>query len=739
MTISTFLSDRNTALSSMRYDPRFQAGARSDTFDLTSIWRLLRRRIVLIGVLTTVLMVPSIGVISELKPSYHAESRLIIHRPLATTLGETDPARNGALDLVSEIERLLSKSAAERVIRELRLDERPEFNPALRKASLIGMAREWLRGLVTREKPPSPPPESVDAIIPEYYQALRVWRDGQGDVIQIGFTANDPQLAAAAPNRLISIYLEERKDSVRYRLDAAEDWLKQRIVEQQNRVNQARNAADRYQQTMSLTAKEDSQEEQIKSIMSLSERQTKIDQKRAEINLTISTLTTAADAAFALKDDAIPESLGLMQRDYRAQLQSLDRLLETHDNTAEAVIDLRAKISRSRRVVALAVGQYLQTLRARLATLDQDEDAVRSAVAIAQERRSSTAMAQADLDRQQRTVDREQTALDMFEGQRRALAAQALLPGAEVEVLSPAAVPLAAQGRGRLFYLLGALLTSVSIGATAAFVVEMLDRTVRSFDQLSGMARTVRAGFIPRSTRKDRTNPAMLAGSVRYGMFGESIRAVVMSLKQSNGGTLPASIVVTSAHSGDGKSFVARSLAIEIAAAGRSVLLVDGDLRHGNLDRFFVSGHRPGLNEFLSGQAAVRDIVHRDHASGIEFIRAGSPGLHQRADLSHLAQIMDNARARDQIIIFDSAPVLASTDTLQLSALAAQTLLVVRWARTTVRAVEFSVQLLQAARDADVLVAINGVEPEKHARYHFSDSELFVRSLMKYHNDRPSS
>ena len=126
-----------------------------------------------------------------------------------------------------------------------------------------------------------------------------MWRDGQSDVIQIGFDASDPELAAAVPNRLISIYLEERKDSFRGRLDAAEEWIRQRIAEQQDRAKAARDAADKYQETMGVVSNDDAQGEQIKSIMELSDRQTKIEQSRAEVKAAISTLEAADDASLA--------------------------------------------------------------------------------------------------------------------------------------------------------------------------------------------------------------------------------------------------------------------------------------------------------------------------------------------------------------------------------------------------------------------------------------------------------
>ncbi|WP_092753044.1 GumC family protein [Rhizobium aethiopicum] len=731
MTISTVPPDRNSSLSSMRYDPRFQVETRSDDLDLTSGLRLIRRRMVMIVTIVMLLMTAAAIVVSGLKPTFHAESRLIIHTPLATKLGTEESGRSDPLDATSETERLLSRSIAERVIRDLRLDDWPEFNPALQETSLIDRIRGMLRGWVDREKPSSPIRNSIEPIIPKYYKALRVWRDGQGDVIQIGFDASDPELAAAVPNRLISIYLEERKDSLRGRLDAAEEWILLRIDEQKRRAKAARDAADDYQKIMDVVSNDDDQVEQIKSIMELSERQAKIEQSRVEARATISMLEAADDPSLALQNMVIPDSIAAMQRELRAQEQDLERLLETYGNTAEAVVDMRAKILKSRTDLGLAVDRYLKSIRAKLAALDHEDDALRSALAAAHEKRTRSALAQTELARLQRMAEKEQTALDKLDEQRRGLAAQAMLPGAELEVLSPAAVPLAPQGRGRLFYLVGALLASISIAVTAAFVVEMLDKSVRSFDQMAGMSRIVPAGFIPRLKWKDRRDPSMLFGPIQVGMFDEAIRSVMTSLKQSNGGKLPNSIVVTSAHSGEGKSLVARSLAIDLAADGIPVLLVDGDLRRGNLDSFFNSELKQGFNEFLCGQAGIRDIIHH-HPSGIDFIPAGNASLHRFARLTDAADIIARAASMGQIVIFDSAPVLASADTMYLTALAERTLVVVRWGKTSRRAVEFCLHQLKSTR-AEIAVAINNVVPNKHAKYNFSDSELFVKSLRKYH------
>ncbi|ACI59314.1 uncharacterized protein involved in exopolysaccharide biosynthesis/Mrp family chromosome partitioning ATPase [Rhizobium leguminosarum] len=730
MTISTLPPDRNLPISPMRYDPRFQVETKADNFDLASVFGLIRRRMVVIITITVLLMVPAVTTISGLKPTYQAWARLIVHQPLATSLGGDDTSRGDALDVKSETERLLSRSIAERVVREMRLNMQPEFNPALRKVSFIQRIRAKLRSLFDTKKPALAVGDGIDATIPEYYQALGVWHEDKSEVIQISFTASDAELAAAVPNRLVSIYLDERKGSVSGRLVLAEEWIRQRITEQQVRADIARDAARNYQESMDIVSKEDAQDERIKTLLELTGREGKIEESRVEVKATISALEATDNASVAVQNTIVPDSITSKQRDLHAQEQDLARLLETYDGNAEAVVDLRNKIEQSRIDLDLATKQYLQAMRAKLAALEHEANAVQSILAVAQEKRTRDALAQNELTRLQRIAEKEQAALDKLEDQRRDLAAKAMLPGAELEVFSPASVPLVSQGRGRLSYLIGALLAAISAAVTAAFVVEMWDRSVRSFDQLAGIARTIPAGLIPRLARSE--NSKTMFAHMPVPMFDEAIRTVVLSLKQSNGGKLPNSIVVTSAHSGDGKSLVARSLAMELAAAAIPVLLVDGDLRRGKLDAFFRSGVMCGLNEFLNGQADFRDIVYH-HPSGIDFIPSGKFSLQRRVRPNGLAEIIEMAVAAGQIVIFDSAPVLASADTVHLTSLAERTLAIVRWGKTSRRAVEFSLQQMKSSRNSEIIVAINNVNPEKHALYNFSDSELFSKSLMKYY------
>jgi uncharacterized protein involved in exopolysaccharide biosynthesis/Mrp family chromosome partitioning ATPase len=699
-----------------------------DDFDMLSGFRLIRRRIVMIVVVSALVTLAAIPVILGLKPVYHAESRLMIHSPLASTLDATEASQGDVLNITSETERLLSRSVSERVIHDLHLADREEFNPALRKSSVIAKLRGMLRSLVSGgDGKAGQPTPAIERIIPEYYGALNVRRDG--DVIQIGFNSQDAELAAAVPNAVLGVYLDERKASVQGRSNSAEGWIRLRIVEQQARVNAARDAVAKYRQGVG-TVSTDAQAEQIRSVGELNDKLAQIRQSRTEVAATIAALETGNDAA--IQKIVVPDSVGALQRDLRAQNKELDQLLQIYGDNADEVIGLREKILKSRTDLDFETDRFLQSQRAKLMVFDRQERSVQSALAVGREQLSRSAPAQTELTRLLRVADTEQAALDKLEDQSRTLMAQAALPAVEVEVLSPAGIPLQPQGRGRLFYLIGAMFAALTVAVTAAFVREMMDKSVRSHEQLEGIPDIAPAGLLPVLSERAGKNLPMVFGHSEGGMFAEAVRSVTMALKQANGGKFPSSLVVTSAHSGEGKTLVARSLAIELVASGHRVLLVDGDLRCGDMGSLFKSGVRVGLNEFLTGQAELAEVIYHHANSGIDFIPRGNPSLSKRPHLLDMLEIVKMAKANGQYLIFDSASILASTDTAHLAGLVDRTLLVVQWAKTSRRAVEYAAQRLQSVKRSEILVAINNVDPKKHVLYGFRDSEIFCEYPQKH-------
>ena len=159
----------------------------------------------------------------------------------------------------------------------------------------------------------------------------------------------------------------------------------------------------------------------------------------------------------------------------------------------------------------------------------------------------------------------------------------------------------------------------------------------------------------------------------------------------------PRIFVVTSAVPSEGKTTVAANLAVALAFANARTLLVDADLRRGNLHKTFETDNSKGLSELLQSDLSVDDFIHKTGVDCLDFIPCGKfpdrPGellLSKRVD-----DILSVLRERYDFVIFDSAPILAADDTTSFAAKADAVLFTVFSGLTQVRQVKATIERLE--------------------------------------------
>ncbi len=157
-------------------------------------------------------------------------------------------------------------------------------------------------------------------------------------------------------------------------------------------------------------------------------------------------------------------------------------------------------------------------------------------------------------------------------------------------------------------------------------------------------------------------------------------------------------LLISSGLPSEGKSFVAANLAMSLARNSvNNILLIDADLRRPTLHGLLGAPSEPGLSEYLSGTAELKDVMQRDRSaraadsttegsvSNLTFIPAGKCG-------DNSSELVANHRIEDLIaaasplfdwIVIDSPPVLAVTDAVELAHAADAVLLIARGAQTT--------------------------------------------------------
>jgi len=179
-------------------------------------------------------------------------------------------------------------------------------------------------------------------------------------------------------------------------------------------------------------------------------------------------------------------------------------------------------------------------------------------------------------------------------------------------------------------------------------------------------------------------------------------------------------IMVTSAVAGEGKSFTSINLAMSIAAElDHTVMLVDADLARPSLPRMLGVSEGPGLLDLLLGTAEMSDVLLRTNIEKLTFLRSGTP--HPRATellaSDALRRLLDDMSERysDRIIIFDSPPLLLTTEARTLAMYMGQIVFVVRAGKTLQSAVQHALATIEACPVKMML--LNQTRVEKHGVY----------------------
>ena len=226
-------------------------------------------------------------------------------------------------------------------------------------------------------------------------------------------------------------------------------------------------------------------------------------------------------------------------------------------------------------------------------------------------------------------------------------------------------------------------------------------------------------------TQNDPKNPA-----------AEAYRVIRTSVQFAQAGKELKTIAITSCTPNEGKSMTIANLAIVLTQAGKSVLIMDCDMRNPTVHKNFNLSNKVGLSSCISMGTAVADAVQETGIEGLDALTAGviPPNPSELLGSERMKNLLQRAKEQYDYVLIDTPPVMPVTDALIVSRFVDGMILVIASAEVKVEmARDVKNQLVNAG--ANILgIVLNKVRSEHHGYgygyyyYYGNDGEKHKKS-----------
>lgn len=543
----------------------------------------------------------------------------------------------------------------------------------------------------------------------------------EGNFISVELRGSDPVVVTRALNRLLDEFVGVAADLKRYKLAETSKVLREQLDQVGDQLRTAEQSLESYRTRIITLPSENA----APIAPGLSQTQPQVLTEYFENKLRAETLRREREALEALAargDQLLPEQLlaiGAVANspDIRASIEELTRaegelrtLRQRYTDEAKQVQDVQARIASLRsRVLPQQTRQLAQALRGQEQAL---AGVVASRSRELQEIPSRTITEQR-LERERSTLATLYTDLQQrFQTAR--LEEASAIP--DVKILDRAVQPEKPTTDQAPRIIAMALLASLALSIGLAVLLDRFDKRVRYPNQVTKELGLPILGAIPaiRRVKQKEQDPEEASQVI------EAFRAVRLNLAHVYGQDSSVLLTITSPGAGDGKSLVSSNLALSFAEAGYRTLLIDGDIRRGELHRVFDVDRRPGLLDFLAGNAKLDDVVRPTSHPLLSVIPCGVR-LHHGPELlgsRTMQDTMQTLRQRFGAIIIDSPPLAAGIDPFVLGAATGNLVLVLRSGETDRQMAEAKLKLVDRLPIRLLGAVLNDVQTEGVYKYY---------------------
>jgi capsular exopolysaccharide synthesis family protein len=666
------------------------------TSDLREVWRVLVRRRWLI-LATIVLLTGSAGVlVTVLSPRYSAEAVLMVGDQQPRMLDLQAVVAGTDTELIeSEVQILRSRHIAHLVIDKLQLLSDPAFSGEGQRTHWWQRAAAWVASVVKPKPPLSSQQGATQAVtdaapaenarqshaIDALLKRLDVSSKGRSRVVSVTFEAADPKTAAAVANAVVDTYIEDGLDNKLKATVQANEWLTSRVEELRSQVIDADRLVQQHKAAAGIT---DGRQVGLvnEQASGISEQLITASAERAQADARLwqaQHSSRGSDVSSDVSASPVIQKLRADEAELRRKMAVSSQFM---GEKAPEMVQLQAQLGANASAMAQETAKIVAGLANAAAIAHAREDSLKAALAGIRQDANRIRSADVSINAEQQEAQANHGLYDKLLSRAKETSIESGLQQPDAHIISHADVPIRPSYPNKPLILALSFVGALLVAGLLVLGLESLDQGFRDLGQIERMLGVPALGFVPQLRADENSDSYVL--SKPFSAYSESIRSAYTSLILSNVDRPPRIILVTSSLPGEGKSAISIGLARLVARSGKRVLVIDSDLRKPRVHTAFGAPLKPGLIDHLAGKAAIEEVLFKDAESSALVM---PPGTHapSPADLftsDHMRRLLESLSARFDLIILDSAPLLAVSDARNLCPLADKVLFVVRWQQT---------------------------------------------------------
>ena len=535
--------------------------------------------------------------------------------------------------------------------------------------------------------------------------SLLSWLDvsprARTDLLDVGFTARDPELAMRIANATAEVFQLVSIESAQQQARRRREFMEEQLRQNDSILTIAQSALSGFRGRNRAYSSQERFATSQEGLADLELQRVNLEIEHQTYQTLLGDLTRGGAAASGGRPRVGALSAGAVSNPVVAQLYTqLLRLQATYDSLTTGDYRAAASSPDVRRLATLmttthdqlveAVRSHVSSLGARLRVLD----GVRSTRAATFQQLPAAEVEEAGLATRLEAL---RQVGDQLRAEYQRTRIDEAVEAGRLAVIDRATMPHAPIGVGPLTKMSIGFVLGLMLGGGAAFLRETLNRAIRRREDVEDVLQLPWLAVIPRIRPQHRSGAVRSNGQRLGSLFqpgeqqlvserayaADAFRLLQVNIDFSSTENVPKVLAVTSPTAQDGKSTTSINLAVAYAEQGARVLLVDCDLRRPRLHRLSRGPRDPGLVEILLGRDrpvdAIRPIMHN-----LSLLPAGAMPPNPPALLgsTRMRELVATLSLEYDILVLDCPPALLGADAALVGTIADGVLFVVRAGHT---------------------------------------------------------